>query len=196
LKADQKPHQISGPLTAKATTDGLHCTCHGIHVTPIASSILPSGFMSLYGQSSDLWLAVRDASASDMGSLHIQEIERRPGGASKADWIDSLHRPALQLQQKLPHTGSTTGTVGILADIESEILGVIHARFCCGMAFKLLRAETVQTFEQCIAMFGGLQGLVNQFNQFVRLRNGVKNGAFHEADDHRRRYCIDSGRHV
>ena len=172
--AEQRAYQISGPLTSKVTAHGLYGTYHGIQVAPIPQNKLQNAFM-LYDQSYGVWLVVKDNSATDTGSLHIQDVEYRPG-VSKADWIDGLRRPALLLQNKLPRVGGTSSTVGVLVNVEFERDGVIHAQFCGSVAFDLLPTETVQQFEGMKVTFGGLQGLVNEFKQLVRLGNGVKDG--------------------
>lgn len=169
----QRAQRLSGPLTSRAEAGGLHGVYDGILVEPVHGQVLRDGFI-LYNQYDGTWLAVKDTSLTDSGNVLVHELETEVK-ISRGGWIDSLRRPAILLQHKLPRPGGTISTVGVLVDIEDERSGVFHALFCCSVALGLPPDEFVRDLERQKEA-KGLQALVAALSEFLRLGKSVEAG--------------------
>ncbi|KAK3631659.1 hypothetical protein LTR56_016766 [Elasticomyces elasticus] len=172
--ADQGAFLLQGPRTSRATTQGLCGSYYGVQVNTVSSGTLQSRFM-LHDQTSNIWLVVLDTHDIDVGRTSMQnlkgmQVQHRPS------WIDGCHRPAILFQHRLPRAGGTASTVGVVVDVESERDGVKQAQFCGSVAVSLLPAETVQQFDHMKALVGGVQGLVGNMQNCVRLGSAVNDG--------------------
>jgi hypothetical protein len=165
---------MTGSMTSKATSEGLLGTYHGIHISPVPNGSLQCFFM-LYDQLANVWLVVKDTSATDDGTVSMQDLEHRPSRTT-TNWVDIRKCPAVILQQKLPRDGGTSCTAGVLVDVQSNLGGVMHAQFCGSVTVTLMPDEQVQQFNASKAAFGGVQGLATAFGQLMRLGHTAGSG--------------------